>query len=172
MGYCLCHSSSGPFCAVERTRHWLTPQSVGSVSKLTFSLKNYVDKLAAMLWVLAISLPLHMSRALLCAAQMPLQYMCVNAFPIPTADSNIDTHVAVGWFVWKHLTFLRRGRANSRKYRGRTVAFHFAPATVVCKSCEVRKHFTSWKANILTAVAAVEAARLIHAAVTFSLSED
>lgn len=52
------------------------------------------------------------------------------------------------------------------------LSFHFAPVIVVCKSCEVRKHFTSLKANILTAVSAGEAARLIHTAVTFSLSED
>lgn len=36
----------------------------------------------------------------------------------------------------------------------------------------MRKDFTSLKANILTAVSAVEAAKLIHTATTFSLSED
>lgn len=35
MGCCLWHNSSGPFYTVEWARHQLTPQSVGTVSKLT-----------------------------------------------------------------------------------------------------------------------------------------
>lgn len=76
-------------------------------------------------------------------------------------------HVCLKAFI-----FLWRRRPNSTKHWGRTLYFHFAPAIVMCKSCEVRKDFTSLKANILTAVSAVEAAKLIHTAITFSLSED
>lgn len=171
-GYHLCQTSSGPFYIVEWTRHWLTPQSVGSVSKLTFSLKSYTDKLAAMLWVLAISPPWHMSWAQLCTGVDAIAmcvYKCI--FHVHGRFKNRHTcgsrHVCLKAFI-----FLWRGRPNSTKHWGRTLCFHFSPAILVCKSCEVRKDFTSLKANILTAVLAVEAVGLIHTAVTFSLSED
>lgn len=66
MDYQLCPTSSGSFYKEEWTRHWLTSHFVGLVSKLTFFPKNVVDKLAVMLWVLATSLPLPTSWALLC----------------------------------------------------------------------------------------------------------
>lgn len=169
MGYHPCHTSSGLSHTVKRTRHWLTPQSVGSVSKLTFSLKSYVDKLAVMLWVLVTFLPLHMSWALLCTnTDATTMHACKCIFHIH--GRFINTHVAVGRLVWKHI-FLSRGRANTTKQQGWVLCFHFAPAIVVCKSCEVRTHFTSLKAKILTAVSPVEA-WFIHTAVTFSASED
>lgn len=164
-------ASAAPFYIVEWTRHWLTPQSVGAVSKLTFSLENDVDKLAAMLWVLAISLPLLVT----CAAPHSADAIAIHGCKcISHIHSRFKHRHTCGsrLVCLEASTFLWRGRANRTKSRGRTVAFHFAPAIVVCKACEVRKHFTSLKANILTAVLAAEAARLIHTAVTFSLSED
>ena len=125
------------------------------MSKLTFILKNDVDKLAVMLWVLAIFLLLAMSRELLCTDACMyvnrLQCMYVNAFIIPMVDSNIGTNVAVGRFVWEHLPFYEGGELIVQNTKAEHY-FHSAFATVVCKSYEVRKHFTSLKANILSAV--------------------
>lgn len=171
MSYQLCHSSTRPFYVAEWTRHWLTPRSVWSVSKLSFTLKHDVDKLAAMLWVLAISLLLCMPQAMLCTDTGAIaMHVCKCIFHIHRRFKHRYT-CSCRRVCLKASIFLWRGRANSTKHWG-AASFRFAPAIVVCKSCEVQKHFTSLKTDVLTAVLAVEATQLIYSEVTFCLSED